>query len=154
LIDKSLNLLINQAIFQDIELTTNIDPSMPEMIGDLGQIQQVLTNLVINAADAMKGKGKLDIDASYDLQTNQFVIRVTDDGPGIPEELRDKIFDIFFTTKPVGKGTGLGLSISQNIIRLHGGNILVESPQGGGTRFTIELPLGFIEGPAEEPLFT
>ena len=154
LIDKSLNLLINQAIFQDIEVTTNIDPNMPEMIGDLGQIQQVLTNLVINAADAMKGRGKLDIDATFDPKTNQFVIMVTDDGPGIPEELRDKIFDIFFTTKPVGKGTGLGLSISQNIIRLHGGNILVDSPRGGGTRFNIELPLGFIEGPSEEPLFT
>jgi PAS domain S-box-containing protein len=154
LIDKSLNLLINQAIFQDIEVTTNIDPNMPEMIGDLGQIQQVLTNLVINAADAMKGRGRLDIDATFDPKRNQFVIKVTDDGPGIPEELRDKIFDIFFTTKPVGKGTGLGLSISQNIIRLHGGNILVDSPRGGGTRFNIELPLGFIEGPSEGPLFT
>ncbi len=153
LIEKSLNLLINQAIFQDIEVHTNMDPNMPEMIGDLGQIQQVLTNLVINAADAMKGRGRLDIDATFDPNRNQFVIKVTDDGPGIPEELRDKIFDIFFTTKPVGKGTGLGLSISQNIIRLHGGNILVDSPRGGGTRFIIELPLGFIEGPVEEPLF-
>jgi PAS domain S-box-containing protein len=154
LIDKSLNLLINQAIFQDIEVTTNIDPDMPEMIGDLGQIQQVLTNLVINAADAMKGRGKLEIDTRFDSKKNQFVIMVTDSGPGIPKELRDKIFDIFFTTKPVGKGTGLGLSISQNIIRLHGGNILVDSPRGGGTRFIMELPLGFIEGPTEEPLFT
>lgn len=154
LIEKSLNLLINQAIFQDIEVHTNMDPNMPEMIGDLGQIQQVLTNLVINAADAMKGRGRLDIDATFDPKRNQFAITITDDGPGIPEELRDKIFDIFFTTKPVGKGTGLGLSISQNIIRLHGGNILVDSPRGGGTRFIIELPLGFIEGPVEEPLFT
>jgi len=154
LIEKSLNLLINQAIFQDIEVHTNMNPNMPEMIGDLGQIQQVLTNLVINAADAMKGRGRLDIDATFDPKRNQFAITITDDGPGIPEELRDKIFDIFFTTKPVGKGTGLGLSISQNIIRLHGGNILVDSPRGGGTRFIIELPLGFIEGPVEEPLFT
>ena len=154
LIEKSLNLLINQAIFQDIEVHTNMDPNMPEMIGDLGQIQQVLTNLVINAADAMKGRGRLNIDATFDPKRNQFAITITDDGPGIPEELRDKIFDIFFTTKPVGKGTGLGLSISQNIIRLHGGNILVDSPRGGGTRFIIELPLGFIEGPVEEPLFT
>jgi PAS domain S-box-containing protein len=154
LIEKSLNLLINQAFFQDIEVHTNMAPNMPEMIGDLGQIQQVLTNLVINAADAMKGRGRLNIDATFDPKRNQFVIKVTDDGPGIPEELRDKIFDIFFTTKPVGKGTGLGLSISQNIIRLHGGNILVDSPRGGGTRFIIELPLGFIEGPVEEPLFT
>jgi signal transduction histidine kinase len=102
----------------------------------------------------MEGKGRLDLDATFDRKRNQFVLMVTDNGPGIPEALRDKIFEIFFTTKPVGKGTGLGLSISQNIIRLHGGNILVESPRGGGTRFIVELPLGFIEGPAEEPLFT
>jgi len=63
------------------------------------------------------------------------------------------IFDIFFTTKPVGKGTGLGLSISQNIIKLHGGNITFECPPEGGTTFIIELPLGFIEEPKEEPIF-
>jgi two-component system NtrC family sensor kinase len=154
LIHKSLNLLINQAIFQNIEVRINLAPDVPEMIGDVGQIQQVITNLVINAADAMEGKGSLDIDMAFDPKKNQFVITITDTGPGIPEELRDKIFDIFFTTKPVGKGTGLGLSISQNIISLHGGNILVDSPQGGGTRFMIELPLGFIESPEEEPLFS
>jgi two-component system NtrC family sensor kinase len=154
LIDKSLNLLINQALFQNIEVNKNLDQDLPEMIGDLGQIQQVITNLVINAADAMDGKGRLDIEATFDPHKNQFVITITDTGPGIPEEFRGKIFDIFFTTKPVGKGTGLGLSISQNIIRLHGGNILVDSPRREGTRFIIELPLGFIENPVEEPLFS
>ena len=154
LIDKSLNLLINQALFQNIEVRKNLNHNVPEMIGDLGQIQQVITNLVINSADAMEGKGRLDIDTTFDPKKNQFIIKITDNGPGIPPKLRDKIFDIFFTTKPVGKGTGLGLSISQNIIRLHGGNILVDMPPGGGTRFIIELPLGFIETPAEEPLFS
>jgi two-component system NtrC family sensor kinase len=126
---------------------------MPEMVGDLGQLQQVFTNLFINAADAMKGKGRLDIAAKYDADKNQFAIMVSDSGPGIPKEFQDKIFDMFFTTKPVGRGTGLGLSISQKIINLHGGNILVESPPEGGTRFVVELPLGFVEQPNEEPVF-
>ncbi|TET82553.1 MAG: PAS domain-containing sensor histidine kinase [Desulfobacteraceae bacterium] len=152
-ITKTLNLLINQALFQDIEVKKIIQSHMPEMVGDLGQLQQVFTNLFINAADAMKGKGRLDITAKYDTDSNQFTITVSDSGPGIPKELRDKIFDMFFTTKPVGKGTGLGLSISQKIINLHGGNILVDSPPEGGTRFIIELPLGFVEQPDEEPVF-
>jgi len=153
LINKSLNILINQAIFQDIEVTMVLEPSIPAMIGDMGQLQQVFVNLVTNSADAMKGKGKLNINAKYVPEKNQFVIEVSDTGPGIPEGLKDKIFDIFFTTKPVGKGTGLGLSITRNIILLHGGNIMVESPPGGGTTFIIELPLGFVEQPADEPVF-
>jgi PAS domain S-box-containing protein len=153
MITKTLNLLINQALFQDIEVKKIIQSDMPEMTGDPGQLQQVFTNLFINAADAMKGKGKLNISAKYDSNKNLFITTVSDSGPGIPKELRDKIFDMFFTTKPVGKGTGLGLSISQKIINLHGGNILVDSPPEGGTRFIIELPLGFVEQPDEEPVF-
>lgn len=153
LINKSLNILINQAIFQDIEVTRVLEPNIPAMIGDMGQLQQVFVNLFTNSADAMKGKGKLNINAHYVPEKNQFVIEVSDTGPGIPEGLKDKIFDIFFTTKPVGKGTGLGLSITRNIILLHGGNIMVESPPGGGTTFIIELPLGFVEQPADEFVF-
>lgn len=153
MITKTLNLLINQALFQDIEVKKIIQPDMPEMTGDLGQLQQVFTNLFINAADAMKGKGKLNISVKYDSSRNLFITTVSDSGPGIPKGLRDRIFDMFFTTKPVGKGTGLGLSISQKIIELHGGNILVDSPPEGGTRFIIELPLGFVEQPDEEPVF-
>ncbi len=153
LLNKSLNLLVNQAIFQNIEVLREIDQDMPEMIGDFGQLSQVFTNLYINAADAMGGKGKLTIGSRFQAERNLFTILVSDTGPGIPEGLRDKIFDIFFTTKPTGKGTGLGLSISQNIIKLHGGTITVDCPPGGGTTFVIELPLGFVEQPDEEPLF-
>ena len=78
---------------------------------------------------------------------------MSDTGPGIPEDLRDKIFDIFFTTKPVGKGTGLGLSISQNIIDLHGGTLTLQCPPEGGTTFIVELPLKSGDTPIEEPLF-
>ena len=153
LITRCLNFLINQAMFQDIQVTTDIEPDMPEMIGDMGQLQQVFTNLFINAADAMEGKGKLHITADYDPEISHFVIKVSDTGPGIPEKLRDAVFDIFFTTKPVGKGTGLGLSVSQNIIKLHGGNLTFDCPKEGGTTFKIELPLEFVETPRNEPVF-
>ncbi len=152
MIEKTLNLLINQASFQDIHVSRSIQPDMPQMIGDMGQIQQVVTNLVINAADAMKGKGELSIEARYDHEKRRFIIKVRDSGPGIAPQLKDKIFDIFFTTKPVGKGTGLGLSISQNIAKAHGGMLSCDCPPEGGTVFTFELPN---EPPAseEQPVF-
>ena len=117
----------------------------------MGQLQQVFINLFINASDAMEGVGEIKIKALYRPEKSSFVIQVSDQGPGIPEELKDKIFDIFYTTKPVGKGTGLGLSISQNIINLHGGSIRFECPPTGGTTFIIELPLESTEGSVEEP---
>ncbi len=153
LIDSSLNILINQALFQDIAVIKEITSDMPAMVGDFGQLQQVFTNLFINAADAMKGKGTLKISADFDSEEGHFVLQVSDTGPGVPAALRDKIFDIFFTTKPVGRGTGLGLSISQNIIKLHGGNITCECPPAGGTTFVIVIPLGFVEQPSQEPVF-
>ena len=153
LINQCLNLLINQALFQNIQVTTEIEPDIPEMAGDMGQLQQVFTNLFINAAHAMKEKGMLKVVAKYQPENLRFVIKVSDTGPGIPPELRDKIFDIFFTTKPVGQGTGLGLSITQNIIQLHGGTIGFDCPSGGGTTFTIELPLEFNDAQTVKPVF-
>ncbi|HUU81440.1 MAG TPA: ATP-binding protein [Acidobacteriota bacterium] len=152
-VKKTLNLLINKALFYDIKVNLDIAPDLPDMVGDTDQLQQVFANLFLNAADAMEGKGKLDIKARYSPEKNEFRIEVSDSGPGIPEPLRDKIFDIFFTTKPVGKGTGIGLSFSQNIIKLHGGNITVECPPEGGTTFIIMLPLGIVEEHISEPLF-
>ena len=154
LLNKCLDLLINQAIFHDIEVANEIETDMPEMVGDMGQLQQVFTNLFINAAHAMNSKGKLGIKADFDQMNSMFTISISDTGPGIPEDLRSKIFDIFFTTKPVGTGTGLGLSISQNIIKLHGGSITFACPQSGGTVFVVKLPLEFKEEKqSEEPVF-
>jgi PAS domain S-box-containing protein len=153
MIDKSLALLVHQSLFQNIKVTLDMQEDMPAMIGDIGQLQQVITNLLINAADAMEGKGRIHVSAKFIPQDNQFEITLSDSGPGIPMEHRDKIFDIFFSTKPVGKGTGLGLSISQNIIKLHGGTIAVDCPSEGGTVFTMKLPYGYIEQAIEEPVF-
>ena len=153
LIDKSLNLLINQALFQNVEVVKEVEANMPSIAGDLGQLQQVFTNLFINAADAMEGKGQLKIISRFDRKREFFIIKVSDTGPGIPDDLKDKIFDIFFTTKPVGKGTGLGLSITKNILQLHGGDIVVDSKPGKGTVFSIELPMGFVEEQFDKPVF-
>jgi PAS domain S-box-containing protein len=154
LLTKCLDLLIHKAHFQNIQVTVDIEKEMPHLVGDMSQLQQVFTNLLVNAADAMEGKGALSIRAWHEREREMFVIRVSDTGLGVPENLRDKIFDIFFTTKPVGKGTGLGLSISQNIIKIHGGNLSFECPPQGGTTFIVELPLRRPGGiGAEDPVF-
>ncbi len=152
MIRKSMNLLIDQALFQDINVDVQVEPDIPRVSGDLGQLQQVFTNLFINAADAMEGKGGLEVKGRYDHSGNCFEVTVSDTGPGIPEEIREKVFEIFFTTKPVGKGTGLGLSISKKIIELHGGSLTLESHREGGTTFTIKLPLGFLDETGNEEM--
>ncbi|MBW2091277.1 MAG: PAS domain S-box protein [Deltaproteobacteria bacterium] len=153
LIDQCLNLLINLAIFHDIEVHKDIEPGLPEMVGDVGQFEQVFTNLFTNAADAMEGKGRLSIKASYNPAENKFVILVSDTGPGIPPQHRDKVFDMFFTTKRVGYGTGLGLSLSKNIIELYGGSLSFECPPEGGTTFIIEVPREAEEPVDSDPVF-
>jgi signal transduction histidine kinase len=110
-----------------VDIIKEIDANMPSIAADMGQLQQVFTNLFIKAADAMEGRVQLKINVRFDYKREYFIIKVADTGPGIPDELKDKIFEIFFTTKPVGKGTGLGLSITKNILQLHGGSITVDS---------------------------
>lgn len=113
------------------------------------QINQVLMNLLVNAAQAIDPEsknGKVTITTQYNSQKEQVKIQVRDNGKGISEENVIKIFDPFFTTKPVGTGTGLGLSLSYNIIHEHNGDITVDSTVGKGTSFTVTLPVYQDEG--------
>jgi signal transduction histidine kinase len=103
------------------------------------QIDQVLLNLLANAAQAIPGQGAITIETRRDDDVALLV--VSDTGPGIPPDVIGRIFDPFFTTKPVGEGTGLGLSISYQIIKKHGGDIRADSPPDGGAVFTVRLPL-------------
>jgi len=107
---------------------------------DAHQIEQVVTNIIKNAIEASSGrKGRITISTRLDKDKKQATVTVTDNGPGIPEELIDKIFEPFFSTKSKQKGTGLGLSICHGIIKEHGGTISVSS-RPGSTTFSINLP--------------
>ncbi len=124
----------------DITLSEELTPGLPQVKVDSRQLQQVLMNIIMNAADAIKGKGKITIRTRKD--PGNIIINISDTGEGIPEGMQDKIFDPFFTTKAPGKGQGLGLAISYNIIKRFGGDMSAKSKSGEGTTFTIMLPLG------------
>lgn len=110
-----------------------------EIFCDLSQLNQVFLNILKNASDAIRDKGNIWI-KTY-TRDNYFCVSIKDDGPGIPEEYRNKIFEPFFTTKDVGKGTGLGLSVSYNIVKAHKGFIESTTRKNEGTEFIITLPI-------------
>ncbi|MEW6659202.1 MAG: PAS domain S-box protein [Thermodesulfobacteriota bacterium] len=137
---RCVDLIKHQSLFHNIEIQQDLDPELPQIIGDPGQLQQVITNLLLNAADAMNGRGKIHL-SSRPAAGGGVVLTFGDTGPGIPQDIKGKIFEPFFTTKPPGKGTGLGLSIVYGVLQRHGGTIEVDSAPGGGTIFTVRLPL-------------
>ncbi len=142
----TLSLLENQPLFQNIKITTALSASLPSAMMDSSQIQQVCTNIILNAAEAMAAEGELTV-ASRTTADGQWIeIEFTDTGCGIPRENLEKIFDPFFTTKEVGRGTGLGLAVSFGIIARHKGTIEVKSEPGKGTTFTVRLPLKMAHG--------
>jgi two-component system NtrC family sensor kinase len=112
--------------------------AVPDLYCSPALLNQVVMNIVGNAADAIKGTGGIDIQTASDETT--YTIKISDTGPGIPGELRERIFEPFFTTKPVGSGTGLGLAIAYSVVQAHKGSIAVDSGLLGGTSFTITIP--------------
>jgi len=141
ILKRTLSLLRNQALFQNIKITTMLCPTLPKAMMDTGQIQQVFTNIILNAAEAMDGEGEMTV-MTQTAKDGEFIeIELTDTGCGIPRENLEKIFDPFFTTKEVGRGTGLGLAVSFGIIAKHQGTIEVESNLNKGTTFIVRLPL-------------
>ncbi len=113
----------------------------PVVRADAVQLRQVLVNLAINAIQAVEGVGaRVVVETSEADGGRTVVLDVTDDGPGIPEAVRERIFEPFFTTKPAGKGTGLGLSISRRIVEAHGGTLTLVRSAPGGTTFRIRIP--------------
>jgi two-component system NtrC family sensor kinase len=138
---RTLSMVENQALFQNVQIHEIMSPSLPKIWIDVGQIQQVFTNMVLNAAEAMEGKGELTVIGRMTDDNEYVEIKFTDTGCGISPENQEKIFDPFFTTKEVGRGTGLGLAVSHGIIARHKGTIEVESGLGKGTTFVIRLPV-------------
>jgi two-component system NtrC family sensor kinase len=135
-----------------IDLVTVLDPGLPLTWADPFQLQQVVLNLIGNAEQALaewSGTRRILVETRHDAQ--RLVLAVTDTGPGVPPAQRDRIFNPFYTTKPVGQGTGLGLSISDGIVRGHGGQIRVESQPGEGATFFVELPIAGPNAVAARP---
>lgn len=141
LIDKTVLLFENQPNVHNIGIIKNFQPVLPPVSVDPSQIQQVFVNIVMNAIDAMGGKGTLTIGTRYNEEGACIEIAFGDTGCGIPPEIINRIFEPFFTTKGTGHGTGLGLSISYGIIQRHGGELNVRSTVGKGSTFTIILPV-------------
>jgi PAS domain S-box-containing protein len=142
ILEKTLDLLEPSLKNESIEVVKELEPGLPYVLADFHQIQQVFTNLIANAQQAMASQanpGRL-IFRSYSRE-GLSVMEVTDNGPGIPAGILPRIFDPFFSTKKQGSGTGLGLSVSYGIIREHGGELRVESRVGQGTTFSTLLPV-------------
>ena len=127
-------------IDQSIIVNIKLDPTLPKIQADSGQLQRVFINLIDNAVDAMPQGGQLTL-LTKNTPTGMVTAEVADTGIGIPPENMSKLFTPFFTTKPVGLGTGLGLAIIYGIIKMHRGQINVKSQVGKGTTYTITLPL-------------
>lgn len=139
-ISRTLFLLDKQTLFHNIEVEKDLDEGIPEVPGDIQQLNHLFMNLIINAAQAMGGKGTLTL-RTRKSDEDHVRIEIADTGPGISEEVLPHIFDPFFTTKEEGEGTGLGLSLAYSIVNHHGGTIEARNRPDGGALFGIDLPL-------------
>ena len=135
---NTLAVLGSKAKAKSVAISVSLEEDLPAVHGFGGELNQVWSNLIDNALDAVDKGGKIEVAARS--ERNHVAISIMDNGPGIPKELRDRIFDPFFTTKPVGKGTGLGLDIVRRLIQRHNGQIELESTPGR-TEFRVTLPI-------------
>jgi signal transduction histidine kinase len=139
IVDESLYFLESRCAKHGIKLSREFAPNLPVITADPTQLQQVLVNLVVNSIQAMPRGGRLTVTTR--AGDDHILLVVEDTGIGMTEEVRDKLFTPFFTTKDIGQGTGLGLPVVHGIVTSHGGSIQVESELGHGARFTIKLPI-------------
>lgn len=138
---ESTVMMMRSKIDPGVRIQREYDPNLPTIQAYARELNQVWTNLIDNALDALDGQGQITLRTRH--EDGWVIVEVEDNGPGIPEDVQERLFDAFFTTKPAGKGTGLGLNISHNIVvHKHRGEIMVES-QPGRTVFQVRLPLNF-----------
>ena len=136
-----------------VEVECDFGENVPQVQADADQLHQVLMNLIINAQQALQERSpprRLRLTSRFDADVNVVRVCVSDNGPGVPEEVRTRIFEPYFTTKPTGVGTGVGLSVSLGIVESHGGTLTVECPADGGTSFVIVLPAAAPEATDDE----
>ncbi|HEU5335738.1 MAG TPA: ATP-binding protein [Terriglobales bacterium] len=149
LMGELLSFLEHQPMLRALKVENWVRADIPPIYADAQQVSQVLTNVLLNAAQATPGGGTISIDAEMMPAADMVEIRIRDTGTGIPADILPHVFEPFFTTKR-GQGTGLGLSISQTYVRRHGGEIRMESKEGEGTTVRITLPMRGQAAPAGE----
>ena len=138
-LESTLALLGHKLREKQVDIVRDFDPELPGIEASGSELNQVWTNLIDNAVDALDVGGRITLTTRR--QGDRVTVEIGDNGPGIPEDVRARVFDAFFTTKPVGKGTGLGLDIAQRIVIRHHGELRLESTPGD-TRFCVVLPVG------------
>jgi signal transduction histidine kinase len=148
-VDASLRLAGVQARFRDVQVDLDLPEALPRVMADEHGLAQVLLNLLLNAGDAMGGRGALRLSARAGAGSRVF-LEVADRGPGIAPEDLPRVFDPFFTTKEPGKGTGLGLAICHRIMESFGGEIAAANVPGGGAAFTLAFREAVATGPGPE----
>jgi len=142
IIERAMELRLYELELDNVRVETHLAGDLPRFLGNADQLQQVVTNLLVNAEQAIqegRGRGTIRVSTSS-IEGPAVRLEVADDGPGVPTALLPRIFDPFFTTKPAGVGTGLGLSIVHSIVREHGGQIRVMNVPEGGALFVVEFP--------------
>jgi two-component system NtrC family sensor kinase len=139
-VHRAAVLVKHKLTMQDIELVETLAEDLPPVECDANQIQQVALALMVNSGEAMPKGGRLEVSTSFDPETEQCVVRVKDNGCGIPADVMSRIFDPFFTTKEDQNRTGLGLAVAASIIEQHAGEITVDSTPGSGAEFKVALP--------------
>jgi PAS domain S-box-containing protein len=137
---KSLGILHKQPLFDDIEVALNLEEGLSKIKGNAVRLNQVFINIMVNAAQAMKGSGVLTLTTRHRSGRHVVEVKIADTGPGMDKEVVSQIFDPFFTTKANEGGTGLGLSVSYAIVKEHQGTIHVESEPGAGATFILHFP--------------
>ena len=140
LLERALAVVHHRLELQQVTLDSKLDPDLPTLPCDEGQLQQVMLVLLVNAIEAMPERGALSVRSSLNAGT-EVSVSIRDTGSGIAPDVMPHIFEPFFTTKAETNGSGLGLAIAHGIIAQHGGTITVESEPGKGAEFTISLPL-------------
>ncbi|MBU1995834.1 MAG: GHKL domain-containing protein, partial [Candidatus Omnitrophica bacterium] len=137
IIEQTLNIVWNEIKYK-AQIKKDFG-KIPKVICNAQKISQVIINLLINASQAIEEQGLIGIKTYF--KDGSVCVEISDNGEGIEEKDLKNIFDPFFTTKPVGKGTGLGLNVVYDIVKMHEGEILVDSKRGSGTTFTVSIPL-------------
>lgn len=140
ILQEILELLSYQESYRQIQVVPHLQPDLPRVLGDPSGLRQVFMNLLVNAHQAIEGAGLVEV-TSEQIDGSTVAVVIRDNGCGMSQQIRDRIWEPFFTTKEVGKGVGLGLALTYNLVKRHGGDIRLESREGEGSLFTVLLPI-------------